>query len=142
MLVSESAPGKQAHSNRRKWGEGGSKEKREVFAGGRDKGAPHAEARARSGAVLFMLLLSQVLIVPAVHHFQLPAWPKQCAPPPSQINSLVSMSPFLPLLPERSVNKAGLVLDAVRRGVEGTTARMSGRAKGVGGPLDANKLPV
>ena len=55
----------------------GKKEKRKVFAGGRDKGAPHAEARARSVAVLFMLLLSQVLIVPAVHHFQLPAWPKQ-----------------------------------------------------------------
>lgn len=53
------------------------KEKRKVFAGGRDKGAPHAEARARSVAVLFMLLLSQVLIVPTVHHFQLPAWPKQ-----------------------------------------------------------------
>lgn len=55
----------------------GKKEKRKVFAGGRDKGAPHAEARARSVAVLFMLLLSQVLIVPTVHHFQLPAWPKQ-----------------------------------------------------------------
>lgn len=79
VLVSESAPGKQAHSNRRKWGGlgGGKKEKRKVFAGERDKGAPHAEARARSVAVLFMLLLSQVLIVPAVHHFQLPAWPKQ-----------------------------------------------------------------
>ena len=55
----------------------GKKEKRKVFAGRRDKGAPHAEARARSVAVLFMLLLSQVLIVPAVHHSQLPAWPKQ-----------------------------------------------------------------
>lgn len=51
--------------------------KKKVFAGGRDKGAPHAEARARSVAVLFMLLLSQVLIVPTVHHSQLPAWPKQ-----------------------------------------------------------------
>lgn len=40
---------------------------------GTDKGEPHAEARATSAAVLFMLLLSQVLIVPAVHHFQLPA---------------------------------------------------------------------
>lgn len=58
-------------------GKKGKKEKRKVFAGGRDKGAPHAEARARSVAVLFMLLLSQVLIVPTVHHFQLPAWPKQ-----------------------------------------------------------------
>lgn len=58
-------------------GLGGKKGKRKVFAGGRDKGAPHAEARARSVAVLFMLLLSQVLIVPTVHHFQLPAWPKQ-----------------------------------------------------------------
>lgn len=59
---------------------GGEKKKgkeRKVFAGGRDKGAPHAEARARSVAVLYMLLLSQVLIVPTVHHFQLPAWPKQ-----------------------------------------------------------------
>lgn len=55
----------------------GKKERRKVFAEGRDKGAPHAEARARSVAVLFMLLLSQVLIVPTVHHFQLPAWPKQ-----------------------------------------------------------------
>lgn len=54
----------------------GKKEKRKVFAGERDKGTPHAEARARSVAVLFMLLLSQVLIVPTVHHFQLPAWPK------------------------------------------------------------------
>lgn len=54
----------------------GKKEKK-VFAGGRDKGAPHAEARARSVAVLFMLLLSQVLIVPTVHHSQLPACPKQ-----------------------------------------------------------------
>lgn len=53
------------------------KERKKVFAGGRDKGAPHAEARARSVAVLFMLLLSQVLIVPTVHHSQLPAWPKQ-----------------------------------------------------------------
>lgn len=52
------------------------KKREKVFAGGRDKGAPHAEARARSVAVLFMLLLSQVLIVPTVHHFQLPAWPK------------------------------------------------------------------
>lgn len=60
------------------WGEKKEKkEKRKVFAGGRDKGAPHAEARTRSIAVLFMLLLSQVLIVPTVHHFQLPAWPKQ-----------------------------------------------------------------
>lgn len=78
VLLSESAPGKQAHSNRRKWGGGvvekkGKKEKRKVFAGERDKGTPHAEARARSVAVLFMLLLSQVLIVPTVHHFQLPA---------------------------------------------------------------------
>lgn len=48
-----------------------------MFAGGRDKGAPHAEARARSMAALFMLILSQVLIVTAVHHSQLPAWPKQ-----------------------------------------------------------------
>lgn len=56
---------------------GGKKERRKVFAGGRDKGAPHAEARARSVAVLFMLLLSQVLIVPTMHHSQLPAWPKQ-----------------------------------------------------------------
>ncbi len=62
----------------RDWrGEREKKEKRKVFAGGRDKGAPQAEARARSVAVLFMLLLSQVLIVPTVHHFQLPAWPKQ-----------------------------------------------------------------
>ena len=58
-------------------GLGGGEEKRKVFAGGRDKGAPHAEARARSVAVLFMLVLSQVLIVPTVHHFQLPACPKQ-----------------------------------------------------------------
>lgn len=58
-------------------GLGGKKGKRKVFAGGRDKGALHAEARARSVALLFMLLLSQVLIVPTVHHFQLPAWPKQ-----------------------------------------------------------------
>ena len=43
------------------------KKGKKVFAGGRDKGAPHAEARARSVAVLFMLLLSQVLIVPTVH---------------------------------------------------------------------------
>lgn len=56
---------------------GGKKEKRKVFAEGRDKGAPHAEARTRSVAVLFMLLLSQVLIVATVHHSQLPAWPKQ-----------------------------------------------------------------
>lgn len=63
----------------RDWGEKtkGKKEKREVFAGGRDKGAPHAEARARSVAILFMLLLRQVLIVLTVHHFQLPAQPKQ-----------------------------------------------------------------
>lgn len=53
------------------------RKKKKVFAGGRDKGAPHAEARARSVAVLFMLLLSQVLIVPTVHHSQLPACPKQ-----------------------------------------------------------------
>lgn len=58
-------------------GKKGKKEKRKVFAGGRDKGAPHAKARARSVAVLFMLLLSQVLIVPTVHHSQLPAWSKQ-----------------------------------------------------------------
>lgn len=43
----------------------------------RGEGAPHAQARARRGAVLFMLLLSQVLIVPTVHHSQLPACPKQ-----------------------------------------------------------------
>lgn len=55
----------------------GKKEKREVFAGGKDKGAQHAEARARSIAALFMLILSQVLIVTTVHHSQLPAWPKQ-----------------------------------------------------------------
>lgn len=55
---------------------GGKKEKREVFAGERDKGAPHAEARARSVALLFMLLLSQVLIVATVHRSQLPVWPK------------------------------------------------------------------
>lgn len=48
-----------------------------MFAGGRDKGAPHAEAMVRSIDVLFMLILSQVLIVPTVHHSQLPAWPKQ-----------------------------------------------------------------
>lgn len=48
-------------------------EKRKVFGRGTDKGEPHAEARATSAAALFMLLLSQVLIVPAVHHFQLPA---------------------------------------------------------------------
>lgn len=47
--------------------------KRKVLGRGTDKGEPHAEARATSAAVLFMLLLSQVLIVPAVHHFQLPA---------------------------------------------------------------------
>lgn len=58
-------------------GKKGQKAKREVFAGGRDKGAPHAEAMARSIAVLFMLLLSQVLIVPTVHCSQLPGWPKQ-----------------------------------------------------------------
>lgn len=56
---------------------GKKREKRKVFAGGRDKGAPHAEARDRSVAVLFMLLLSQVLIVPTVHHSQLPACLKQ-----------------------------------------------------------------
>lgn len=56
--------------------QGGKKEK-EVFSVGKDKGALHAEAGARSVAVLFMLLLSQMLIVPAVHHSQLPAWPKQ-----------------------------------------------------------------
>lgn len=56
---------------------GGREREREVFAGGRDKGAPHAEARARSIAALFMLILSQVLIVPTVHHSQLPVWPKQ-----------------------------------------------------------------
>lgn len=62
----------------RSWGtEGGGEEKRKMFTGGRDISAPHAEARARSVAVLFMLLLSQVLIVPTVHHFQLPAWTKQ-----------------------------------------------------------------
>lgn len=53
------------------FGHGG--EKRKVFCRGTDKGEPHAEARATSAAVLFMLLLSQVLIVLAVHHFQLPA---------------------------------------------------------------------
>lgn len=77
VLVSESASGKQAHSNRRKWEGGGGFEqggkKRKVLGRGTDKGEPHAEARATSAAVLFMLLLSQVLIVPAVHHFQLPA---------------------------------------------------------------------
>lgn len=56
-------------------------EEREVFGRGTDKGEPHAEARARSAAVLFMLLLSQVLIVPVVHHFQLPAWAKPQDPP-------------------------------------------------------------
>lgn len=55
----------------------GKKEKRKVFAGRKDKGAPHAEARARSVALLFMLLLSQVLIVATAHCSQLPAWPKQ-----------------------------------------------------------------
>lgn len=49
---------------------------RKVLGRGTDKGEPHAEARATSTAVLFMLLLSQVLIVPAVHHFQLPVRPK------------------------------------------------------------------
>lgn len=58
-------------------GAGGREEKRSVCWGKRDKGAPHAEAMARSIDVLFMLILSQVLIVPAVHHSQLPAWPKQ-----------------------------------------------------------------
>lgn len=53
-----------------------------MFGRGTDKGEPHAEARARSAAVLFMLLLSQVLIVPVVHHFQLPAWTKPQEPPP------------------------------------------------------------
>lgn len=46
VLVSESAPGKQAHSNRRKWGWGGARGggKKKVFGRGRDKGEPHAEA--------------------------------------------------------------------------------------------------
>lgn len=56
-------------------GRRGKKKRERVCWGERRKiKAPHARKRgARSAAVLFMLLLSQVLIVPAVHHFQLPA---------------------------------------------------------------------
>lgn len=99
-----------------------------MFAGVGDKGAPHAEARARSVAVLFMLLLSQVLIVPAVHHFQLPAWPKQWDAPP---NKQPGFSVPFPLS-ERSVNKAWLVLNGGKKRKQGAgaAARMSERAKG------------
>lgn len=104
---------------RRRWKK--KKKKERVCRGERRKiKAPHARKRgARSAAVLFMLLLSQVLIVPAVHHFQLPApGPERWdAPPPSTPASPPSSPPNkqpgssvgVPLS-ERSVNKAWLVL--------------------------------
>lgn len=70
--------------------------KRKVFSRGTDKGEPHAEARATSAAILFMLLLSQVLIVPPCITFNYQPGLNRRSPPRKPASGL----------PEHLVNKA------------------------------------